>query len=83
MKKENVEYVILPPSWPGTLKGIWTVADVAYILGHRVYGLKESTAVKFNEVLLEIPYDPEVPLELATARAVTYWWESVLFHKSS
>ena len=81
MNEEEIEYVILPPSWAQTIKGISTVADVAYVLGHRVYNRMESTAVEFNGVLLEIPYDSEVPLELATARAVTFWWESVLFLK--
>jgi hypothetical protein len=81
MNKEKIEYVILPPSWIQTIKGISTVADVAYVLGRRVYNLKESTAVEFNGVLLEIPYKAEIPLELATARAVTFWWESVLFLK--
>jgi hypothetical protein len=78
MSKAKVEFVILPPSWPRNLKGIQTVADVAYVLGHRVYNNRESTAVEFNGVILEIPYDSKVPLELATARAVTFWWETFL-----
>ena len=83
MNEEEIEYVILPPSWAQTLMGISTVADVAYVLGHRVYNRKESTVVEFNGVLLEIPYEAETPLELATARAVTFWWESVLARKGA
>ena len=83
MNEEEIEYIILPPSWAQTLRGILTVADVAYVLGHRVYNLKESTAVEFNGVLLEIPYDSKTPLALATARAVTFWWESVLARKGA
>ena len=83
MNEEEIEYVILPPSWAQTIKGISTVADVAYVLGHRVYNRMESTAVEFNGVLLEIPYDFKTPLELATARAVTFWWESVLARKGA
>lgn len=83
MNEEKIEYVILPASWTQTIRGISTVADVAYFLGRRVYNLKESTAVEFNGVLLEIPYEAKTPLELATARAVTFWWESVLARKGA
>jgi len=78
----KVEYVTLPSSWPGTLEGIWTVADVAFVLAHRAYDLKENTQVEFNGVLLRVPFEPETPIELATARAVTHWWESVLAEKN-
>lgn len=83
MNEEKIEYVILPASWIIAINGISTVADVAYFLGHRAYNLQENTAVEFNGILLKIPYDSKTPLELATARAVTFWWESALARKVS
>lgn len=79
---ESVESVLLPQIWLTSLVNLSTVADVAYYLTQRAWKYKESTSVMYNGTLLEVAYSNIDP-SLASARAVTFWWERALFERNN